>query len=110
MSPNPGDVFSFVQAIGAPYPAQVFCAGVRSLCNDLVCQSDHELQDESLDYPVLSVNNTTDGFSICPSIDDYNLDIVVYEPKENSTFYTYDTCYPISVVLVPENTSTCNDL
>ncbi|EPT02253.1 hypothetical protein FOMPIDRAFT_1047956 [Fomitopsis schrenkii] len=81
---NPGDVLSFVQAIGARYPAQIFCAG-----------------DESLEYPVLSINNNADGFSICPSIDDYDLDIVVYEPKQNSTFYTYDTCYPIRVVLVP---------
>ena len=55
------------------------------------------------------MNNDADGFSICPSIDDYDLDIVVYEPKANSTFYTDDTCYPIRVVLVPEETSTCND-
>ena len=38
------------------------------------------------------MNNDADGFSICPSIDDYDLDIVVYEPKANSTFYTDDTC------------------
>lgn len=107
---NPGDVFSFVQAIGARYPAQIFCAGVRTFHNRPIYQSDLDLlQEKSLEYPVLSINNNTDGFSICPSIDDYDLDIVVYEPKQNSTFYTYDTCYPVSVVLVPEKTSTCND-
>lgn len=101
---NPGDVLSFVQAIGARYPAQIFCAGVCDIYEYTPSRTppDHDiLQDESLEYPVLSINNNADGFSICPSIDDYDLDIVVYEPKQNSTFYTYDTCYPIRVVLVP---------
>ena len=61
------------------------------------------IQDESAEYPVLSINNNVDGFSICSSIDDYDLDIVVYEPVDGSSFYTLGSCYPVhlSIVLYP---------
>ena len=40
VSANPGDVFSFVQAIGSPYPAQIFCARVRTFSFKRAGQSD----------------------------------------------------------------------
>ena len=46
------------------------------------------------------MNNNVDGFSICASINDYDLDIVVYEPVTGSTFYTYDTCYPVRIYII----------
>ena len=47
------------------------------------------------------MNNNVDGLSICSSIDDYDLDIVVYEPVDGSSFYTLDSCYPVHLSIVP---------
>ena len=61
------------------------------------------VQDESAEYPTLSINNNVDGFSICSSINDHDLDIVVYEPVDGSSFYTVDSCYPVHLSIVPYN-------
>ncbi|EPT02254.1 hypothetical protein FOMPIDRAFT_155458 [Fomitopsis schrenkii] len=79
-----GDPFTLLQAIGSPYPASIFCAA-----------------DVSAEYPVLSINNNADGFSICASVDDYDLNIVAYEPVDGSSFYTLDSCYPVHLSIVP---------
>ena len=47
------------------------------------------------------MNNNVDGLSICSSIDDYDLDIVVYQPANGSSFYTLDSCYPVHLSIVP---------
>lgn len=59
------------------------------------------MQDVSAEYPVLSINNNADGFSICASVDDYDLNIVAYEPVDGSSFYTLDSCYPVHLSIVP---------
>ncbi|KZT01896.1 uncharacterized protein LAESUDRAFT_815652 [Laetiporus sulphureus 93-53] len=80
---NEGDEVHFIVTIAESNPtvAEIYCAA-----------------DESEDYAVLAVNNDADNFSLCLAGTQNNL---VYAPSTNNTLYTYDSCYPVRVYLLP---------
>ncbi|KZS99755.1 uncharacterized protein LAESUDRAFT_667593 [Laetiporus sulphureus 93-53] len=75
---NEGDEVHFIISIAESNPAvdEIYCAAVT----------------------VLAVNNDADNFSLCLAGTQNNL---VYAPSTNNTLYTYDSCYPVRVYLLP---------
>ncbi|PCH34750.1 hypothetical protein WOLCODRAFT_139557 [Wolfiporia cocos MD-104 SS10] len=86
---QPGSEVAFFVTVqeSSPSPAEIYCA-----------------VDNSTEYSVLAVNNDADNFSLCVATADwtdspqYN---IVYQPEANATQYTYNTCYPVRVQLIP---------